>query len=573
MLLLACGVPRGVDAQVPPGLAAFTERAVAALAAHPEVAAREQAFRAQASAFEASKAAGRPRLDLGASVGTERSPAIASDGSSSSYSGSSRRATVIGRQLLYDGGGVDAETERQGQLANVLLHELRASENTVLLELARAWIDVRRQRALVALAADVVESHERVAALVGIRVGSGVARPVDLDQTRARLASARLSREAEEAALAEALARWRRASPAAFPFDVAEFEVPAAWLPATEAEALAEAMAHAPSAFATLSAVSVLAAELRVRRSAYSPRVALEARHDLAAQTPAYRDAAASSLLLTLNLNLFAGWGDANREAETERRLESARQVHRDALLALRQSVATGWAETLRQGRSLYSASDYAASIARARDLYLAQYELAQRSLLDVLNAENELAQARRLEINTRADRVLAQLRLLSTLGRLPERMGLARRPALPLVPVAEPEPLSLAGIAPTTARSLLGPDVPEPMRAAVVAWIEALERARPRGLGPWHVGAPDPVWIAAERPKVLAIERIDAVSAQARGVQLSVLVRDAGAAAGTRCLSGTQLWRDGRDGAWRIERERVITAPAERCVAAGADR
>jgi adhesin transport system outer membrane protein len=599
-LLLAC-MPAAIDAA---GLAAFTEQVRVSLPVQPEVVARHEAFRAQLSAFAASRAGARPRLDLTGSVGVERSRYLSSGGTGDPETGSSRRATLLGRQLLYDGGEIDAETERQGHLANVLLFELRATEDTVLLESARAWVDVLRQRALVAVAAEVVESHERLVALVGVRVGSGVARPVDQEQAAARLASARLSREAEEAALAEALARWRRLSAAPIPLGGAGFEVPSGWMPGTEADALAEAMANAPSALATLCAVSALGAEVRVRRAAYAPRVALEARHDLAAQTPFFRDAAATSLLVTLSLNLFAGFGDTNREAETERRLEAARQTHRDALLALRQSVATGWAETSRNARALSAAIDYAASIRRARDLYLAQYELAQRSLLDLLNAESELAQARRLETNTRADRVVSQLRLLASLGRLPERMGVARLPALPPVPVGEPVPLPLAGAAPVTAvmkqgsagpvtgsslrieegevryatrrsaaaervEALIGTDIPEAVRRGLLGWVAAIEAGRPRDLSAWHVGSPDPQWLAGERMAVVSIERIDPVGAAERSVQLSIRVLESGGAA-LRCLTGTQRWRSGPGAAAAIvERERVLAVPIERCTSA----
>ena len=51
------------------------------------------------------------------------------------------------------------------------------------------------------------------------------------------------------------------------------------------------------------------------------------------------------------------------------------------------------------------------AAIVRARDAYRQQFEIGQRSLLDLLNAENELHDAKRAEVQAQADLATAIVR------------------------------------------------------------------------------------------------------------------------------------------------------------------
>jgi adhesin transport system outer membrane protein len=65
------------------------------------------------------------------------------------------------------------------------------------------------------------------------------------------------------------------------------------------------------------------------------------------------------------------------------------------------------------------------------RDAYEMQFNIGQRTLLDVLNAENEVIQARQDVVNTRADNLLAQYRLLEAMGALVDELGVGEALAM----------------------------------------------------------------------------------------------------------------------------------------------
>mgnify|MGYP000261210291 CR=1 FL=1 len=60
----------------------------------------------------------------------------------------------------------------------------------------------------------------------------------------------------------------------------------------------------------------------------------------------------------------------------------------------------------------------------QARNAYAKQFKIGQRTLLDVLNSENEVLQGRQSVVDTRTDHLLAQYRVLEAMGALIDHLG-----------------------------------------------------------------------------------------------------------------------------------------------------
>jgi len=439
---LACLVAAPCPAQVAAfgvidGLQPFGLAATRALAQHPDIGQRRAVFEAQMRAVEAARSGWRPRLDLAGQSGRERVNAFAG-GSAVEVSGVSRRATLVARQMLYDGGEISGEAERQARIGNQRYFELRDAEDQLLQDLARAWIDVQRHRALIGIARRSLEDLERLTALVRSRVEAGLSRGVDLEQALARVASAQLALGVDEANLREAQVRFERTALIAPAQTLPDLDPEERLLPADLRRMISLALAYAPALRATAESTAAVDAELRIRRSAFHPKTALELRHDLEARSAVLPNAASSSLLVTVNLNLFAGGGDQLRARDAATRLEAARLAQQDRRAAIEQTVRVAWSEWERQLVTGRSAERYAEALERARALYQVQYEIGQRSLLDLLNAENELAQSRRLRAGAAHDLLMARTRLLGLSGALAPAARVERMPADPILAPAD---------------------------------------------------------------------------------------------------------------------------------------
>lgn len=69
----------------------------------------------------------------------------------------------------------------------------------------------------------------------------------------------------------------------------------------------------------------------------------------------------------------------------------------------------------------------------KTREAYAKQFKIGQRTLLDLLNSEQEVLRARQSVAETRSDRLLAQYRVLEAMGALLDHLGagaaLAQKP------------------------------------------------------------------------------------------------------------------------------------------------
>jgi outer membrane protein TolC len=83
------------------------------------------------------------------------------------------------------------------------------------------------------------------------------------------------------------------------------------------------------------------------------------------------------------------------------------------------------WFELLGSAASLKSYNDYAASAEQMVAAYREQFKIGRRTLLEVLNAENELFTARSNVESTRQDMALASWRLVALQGRMRAELGL----------------------------------------------------------------------------------------------------------------------------------------------------
>ncbi len=70
----------------------------------------------------------------------------------------------------------------------------------------------------------------------------------------------------------------------------------------------------------------------------------------------------------------------------------------------------------------------HARNIARVRDSYLDQFRIGRRSLLDLLDTQNEYFQARRAYLNAHYDMEIARARTLSAMGALLGELGVERK-------------------------------------------------------------------------------------------------------------------------------------------------
>lgn len=425
-LLLGTAPAQTVPA--PPSVTALNERPLSlreaaqlAVLNNPEVLQRWHTVRAAQGERDAARGGLFPRVDLTASTGPERR----SDIPTGQYSRSSGSLTLT--QLLFDGFATFGEVRRLDYNTRVRMFELLASSETVALEAARAYYDVLRYRELVRLAEENYVEHRSVYAQTDQRVKARVARAVDLEQITGRLALAETNLLIETANLHDTTARFQRLVGR---LPSKEMALPAHYdqgLPRDVTTALVQTAAANPAVLAAVENVRAANAALDVRQSAYAPRLDFRVRRDQGRNMDGLPGSTNANVAeLVLNWNLFNGLSDRARERQFGEELNVARDARDKTCRDTRQTTMIAFNDVVKINEQLEYLRVHEASLTKALTAYRLQYQIGQRSLLDLLDTENERFQSRRSLVNARYDLETAYVRTQAGVGNLLRAMSLS---------------------------------------------------------------------------------------------------------------------------------------------------
>ncbi len=130
--------------------------------------------------------------------------------------------------------------------------------------------------------------------------------------------------------------------------------------------------------------------------------------------------------MLRLRWNLFRGGIDrANRQEQLSRVAENKNRRLRSFLESQRE-MRQSWFTLEASRQRVDDLADAVKFNMETRDAYRQQFEVAQRTLLDVLDAENELFVSSGQLVTSQTNELLASYRILAVAGLLLDTMGVS---------------------------------------------------------------------------------------------------------------------------------------------------
>ena len=315
--------------------------------------------------------------------------------------------------LLYDFGSSDLQTEALKETVLATRQSLVAIEQNVLLRAATAHMNYRRSVEFVSLRSANVELIEQELRAAQDRFDVGEVTRTDVALAEARLASARASLASAQGELAKAAAEYhavvgRKPGDLVTPSSLPE-------LPKDASEAISTARSHHPELIRVKHEVA--AAELVVKASQLAYRPRLEAGAGLS--NVDLDGEVTRSLSLTVSGPIYSGGAIASASRSAIAQRDATRARLHVAGLEVEQTVRNAFV-VLEVARSTGEATDRqieAAGVAfrGVRE----EASLGARTTLDVLNAEQELLDARVSRISTQIDEQIASYSLLAAMGKL----------------------------------------------------------------------------------------------------------------------------------------------------------
>ena len=385
-----------------------------AITQHPEINARYHDFVSSLEDQNVARAGWRPHVTANAWMGKEWRSNLQN---TPSYDWSRPGWNLELRQLLFDGGAVSGRVAQYGMEKLSRYYDLQATSNTLANEVIAAYLDVQRYRDMQGLAQENFAMHETTLYQLRDRQQSGVGRGVDLEQASGRLSLAQTNLMTESNNLNNVSQRYRRlvgAPPAA---DLPLVPEHVARLPVLgETQNFADALRANPWILSKQALVQAAQAGEKVAKAAHAPTLDVRAATGRDRDQPGalYRDVQSSRVQLMLSYPLYRGGGDAARIRQTAAQAYAAQDVRDYTCRNMQQELAVAWNDIMRLRLQMPFLREHELSTSKVRVAYLQQYRIGQRSLLDLLDTENELFDARRAYINAQYDLRKAQYQWLS---------------------------------------------------------------------------------------------------------------------------------------------------------------
>lgn len=295
------------------------------------------------------------------------------------------------QQMLFDGYNASAEVERQENRVRSAAQRVRETSEFTGLDAVEAYLNVLRSRQLLELADRNVTEHRSRQADIERRERGGAGNMADVRQAESRVAQAEATRAQVEGDLRDAESRYNSVV-GHFPTDLTRPQVPMAYMPVDVQKAVDAALQDSPTVHVRTADVAVADAEKIQTEATFYPQVSLEGsasrQKDLGGLRTTKDEIGAG---LVLRWNLYRGGADVARSEEYAFRRAEAQNQLEDSRREVEQRIRSAWAaRDAARTRAEHFAKQVTAN-EEVLNAYGKQFEAGERTLLDVLDAQNEL--------------------------------------------------------------------------------------------------------------------------------------------------------------------------------------
>lgn len=404
-----------------PGSLTINDAVIRAVTWHPSIREAIGKLSGQSEQVNVAKSKYYPQISAGMN-----------NGYSNSYtdSGFSPSLVLSISQMLYDFGKVSSQVRAESagvaqEQANVLVSIDNVGHDTSI-----AMIQVQMWQQMVAIAQEQLEALSKIGRLTQQRNDEGATSMSDVVQTDARIESARSQLIQYQANLDSAQATlmswlgWNSLNGISNDF-------PAKLGNSCDVTKPDDRLV--PAVLASWAQASVAQANLDYANAQMTPTISLEpqVQHYLNDKYASHEvlDRTQYSAFIKVEMPLYQGGGLTARRNAASHAVEAAQSGVQRTRLDVRQKLMESRSQALSLVGAIQVLQRQETLSERTRELYQQQYlDLGSRPLLDVLNAEQEVFQARFAQQQTLSQLHQLQLNCLYNTGRLRNAFGLEHR-------------------------------------------------------------------------------------------------------------------------------------------------
>ncbi|WP_281558090.1 TolC family outer membrane protein [Thalassomonas sp. RHCl1] len=416
------------------------EQAVAqALDSHPQIRQAFARFKSKEEDVNRARANYLPTIDLTAGYGYEytdypgnrRSAGNHDDGKTELQRG---EFGISLRQMIFDGLFSPNEIDRTLYEASAEQWTLMSTAEDLALEVSKVYLTYLKTRELVTLAEKNIASHQEIHAQIKERTDSGLGSIADLSQASGRLARAQSNLIAARNNALDARTQFFRLTNTP-PKDLVRPVPDADMLPKNSNSGLTLAITRHPVIKSAQQDINAARSFKQTVKANYYPTLSFElsanADNDIGGEKGFSSDDGGHrndvTAMLRLRYNLFSGGKDSAQERSAAYKVSEAQEINYSAHRQVTESFGLAWNAFEMLARQKKYIKQHIIASKETQLTYKEQFSLGQRSLLDLLDTENELFQARQDYLEADFDELSARYRLLNVTGQLLDSLRITR--------------------------------------------------------------------------------------------------------------------------------------------------
>ena len=392
------------------------EQSVAYTITHsPEIKAAYNEFKTKVYESDASTGAYLPKIDLDAGIGYENVDLA----SGTNNELTRKEATLSLTQLIWDGSSTLNDMDRTAADAESVRFQLLSDAQDIALKVAKTYLDVIKAEEVLSLSENNLAVHEDIARDIKRRVDSGIGSTADMSQVNGRLAKANGNLIAAQNNLWDAQTQFKRLVGQA-PKDLIFPRADQTALPESINSAVSLAFENHP--VIKISQVDVDSARFQYQQSkgANLPAFSFEANQTWREDAGGIEGSSDEfSAMLRMRYNLYNGNADANRSQSTAYQLNKAKDLRDRTFRSVEEGLNLSWSALDMTTQQKAFLADHVDSASETVVAYRKQYRIGKRTLLDLLNTENELFEARKGYLDAKYEEQYAKYRVMNATGNL----------------------------------------------------------------------------------------------------------------------------------------------------------
>lgn len=344
------------------------------------------------------------------------------------------------RQMIFDGMFTSNEVERTKFEASAEQWALMSTAEDLALSVSQAYLNYLKTEQLVALAEKNISSHQTIYSQIKERTDSGLGSIADFSQVSGRLARAQSNLIAARNNNLDARVQFIRLTNI-MPKELVMPVPDADMLPKDASSGLVLAIERHPIIKSAQQDINAARSFKSTVNASYYPTVSLEVAansdNDIAGESGLNRFGPNVgghrndlSAMLRLRYNFYAGGRDVAQERSAAYKITEAQEINYSAHRQVTESFGLAWNAFEMLGLQKQYIQQHIVTSKETQLAYTQQFSLGQRNLLDLLDTENELFQARQDYLDADFNELSARYRLLNVTGQLLDSLRVTRSAA-----------------------------------------------------------------------------------------------------------------------------------------------